>query len=452
MHGGDVQRQVEQRDGEQPIERRPSAGWPGRFTRTARTARTARSAWFGRPGRLACASPLALAAAPLLALVLVVAVLLAVDPVRGLTGTVPVESLAVERVVLEPGRIELQVRNDGRTDVTLAQVQVNGAYWQHTTDEARLGRLAGTRVVVDYPWEPGVPLRIALVTGTGVVIDHEIDNPGETLRPSGDTARRLAVLGLLIAPVPIAIGVAWLPALRRSRAAWFDAAIAFTVGLLAFLVVDSAAEGLDAAGDAPGVLDGVGLFAVGGLGSVAVLAAAGDRGRGTGRLPAHGVSAVGLAVLVAAGIGLHNFGEGLAVGAAVSTGEVALGTALVVAFTLHNATEGLAIAGPLGGAASAAPSPGSGTARRSRARMAGALAGLVAVSGLPVVAGLWLGALALPAGWAALAFGVAAGAVAQVAWAVARWLHARGAALTPLNAGAFVAAVVAMYLTGVLAG
>ena len=200
------------------------------------------------------------------------------------------------------------------------------------------------------------------------------------------------------------------------------------------------------------VLDGVGLFAVGALGSVAVLAAAGDRGRDTGRVPAHGGTALHLAVLVAVGIGLHNFGEGLAVGAAVSTGEVALGTALVVAFTLHNVTEGLAIAGPLGGAASAALGPGSGMPRRSRAWMAGALAGLIAVSGLPVVAGLWLGALALPAGWAALAFGVAAGAVAQVALSVARWLHGRGAALTPLNAGAFVSAVVAMYLTGVLAG
>jgi zinc transporter ZupT len=436
MHGGDVH-PVEQRDGERPSERRPR---PGRLGRP------------GRPGRLARASPLALAAAPLLALVLVVAVLLVVDPVRAVTGTVPVESLAVERVVLEPGRIELRVRNDGRTDVTLAQVQVNGAYWQHTTDEPRLGRLGGTRVVLDYPWERGVPLRIALVTGTGVVVDHEIDNPRETLRPSGETARRLAVLGLLIAPVPIAIGLAWLPAVRRSRPAWFDAAMAFTVGLLAFLVVDSAAEGLDAAGEAPGVLDGVGLFAVGALGSVAVLAAAGDAGRGTVRMPGHGDTAVRLAVLVAVGIGLHNFGEGLAVGAAISTGEVALGTALVVAFTLHNATEGLAIAGPLGGAASASPGPGVRGARRSRAWVVGALAGLIAISGLPVVGGLWLGGLVLPAGWAALAFGVAAGAVAQVAWAVARWLHGRGAALTPLNAGAFVAAVVAMYLTGVLAG
>ena len=53
------------------------------------------------------------------------------------------------------------------------------------------------------------------------------------------------------------------------------------------------------------------------------------------------------ALLVAIGIGLHNFGEGLAIGAALALGEVALGTLLILGFTLHNTTEGLAIVAPL---------------------------------------------------------------------------------------------------------
>ena len=52
-------------------------------------------------------------------------------------------------------------------------------------------------------------------------------------------------------------------------------------------------------------------------------------------------------MMIAIGIGLHNFGEGLAIGAAMLLGEVALSTFLIVGFTLHNTTEGLAIVAPI---------------------------------------------------------------------------------------------------------
>jgi ZIP family zinc transporter len=57
-----------------------------------------------------------------------------------------------------------------------------------------------------------------------------------------------------------------------------------------------------------------------------------------------------LALLIAVGIGLHNFGEGLAIGGSAAKGEIALATLLVIGFALHNATEGFGIVAPLAAA------------------------------------------------------------------------------------------------------
>jgi ZIP family zinc transporter len=56
-----------------------------------------------------------------------------------------------------------------------------------------------------------------------------------------------------------------------------------------------------------------------------------------------------LALLIAIGIGVHNFGEGLAIGQAATAGEISLAVTLIIGFGLHNATEGFGICGPLSG-------------------------------------------------------------------------------------------------------
>ena len=56
-----------------------------------------------------------------------------------------------------------------------------------------------------------------------------------------------------------------------------------------------------------------------------------------------------LALLIATGIGLHNFGEGLAIGQSAAAGELSLALVLIIGFGLHNATEGFGIVGPMSG-------------------------------------------------------------------------------------------------------
>jgi ZIP family zinc transporter len=90
-----------------------------------------------------------------------------------------------------------------------------------------------------------------------------------------------------------------------------------------------------------------------------------------------------LALLIAVGIGLHNFAEGLAIGQAAAGSEIALALTLVIGFGLHNATEGFGIVAPL-----ASDLDASGEVRRPSWAF---LLGLGAIGGGPTFLGTLIG-------------------------------------------------------------
>jgi len=56
-----------------------------------------------------------------------------------------------------------------------------------------------------------------------------------------------------------------------------------------------------------------------------------------------------LSMMIAVGIGAHNFSEGLAIGQSYATGALGLAIVLIIGFAAHNTTEGFGIAAPLSG-------------------------------------------------------------------------------------------------------
>jgi len=153
------------------------------------------------------------------------------------------------------------------------------------------------------------------------------------------------ILGTL-AGLTIFLGlpVARLQAVARERLAFLNAV---AIGVLFFLFVDILEHAIapvdaDLAAHRAGVWLLLGVlslgFAVGLLGLVYYM----QRARHAG-----GGSAQRLALVIAAGIGLHNFAEGLAIGTSARAGALSLALLLIVGFGLHNATEGFGIAAPL---------------------------------------------------------------------------------------------------------
>lgn len=371
---------------------------------------------------------------PFVVIGLLVAAFVMLDPIGDLRDVPPVEELAVERTTLEPGSITMDVRNDGPDPVSIAQVIVNDAYWNFEIDDDRLGRLERTTLSIPYPWEEGLPLNIAIVTSTGLTIEHQIEVASETPEADASTFLVYGLLGLYIGVIPVAIGLLWFPALRRASGTWLSFFLAFTIGLLAFLLIDTITEGLDIAGETGAALDGVGLFGIGAITAVLLLAGI-EKWLSTRR--GSRIGGLTLAYLVAGGIGIHNLGEGLAVGASLAAGEIALGTFLIIGFALHNTTEGLAIVAPLG--------------TESERPSLWHFVGLGLVAGAPTIAGAWLGGFAFVPAWGTFAFGIAAGAIAQVVWTISKSLPKERNITSRPGVLGFVAGLVVMYVTGLFA-
>lgn len=348
----------------------------------------------------------------------------------------PAEELVVERTVLKPGSIALTVRNDGPDAVTIAQAQVNDAFVQFTGPDGPIGHLASATVTVRQPWIEGEAYEVVLMTSTGGTIAHEIPVAVETPHEDGSFFALMALLGVYVGVIPIALGMLWLPWVRRVPPNALRAIMALTVGLLAFLAVDATLEGFELAGEGSQAFGGTALVPIGA--AVAYLLLAGISSWLTQRrerAAAAGASGGALALLVAIGIGLHNLGEGVAIGAAYAAGALALGAFLVVGFAIHNTTEGLAVVAPV--------------AHLKPAVRRLLLLGVIA--GAPAVLGAWIGAAAFNASLAAFLFGFGAGAIAQVIVQLSPSLRDhRGRALDPIVVGGLLAGMAVMFLTGLL--
>ncbi|HEV8632160.1 MAG TPA: metal transporter [Thermoanaerobaculia bacterium] len=376
---------------------------------------------------------------PLVALGALILLVVRLDPAGRLRGEVPpVERLVFQRVELTSGEIVAHLLNDGPDPVTVAQVMVDDAYWTFSQEpRGTLGHLQRAALRIPYPWVAGEPHAIRLVSRNGVTFDHTIEVAVETPRASARLLGIFALIGLYVGVLPVAIGLLWYPLMRRLGRGGLDFVLALTVGLLLFLFVDALHEGGEAAEAVPGSLQGTVLLVFAAM--AAYIAIDGFGGWLRRRSGGASASAV-VALLIAVGIGLHNFGEGLAIGAAFALGELAFGTLLMLGFTLHNTTEGLAIVAPL--AEEQVPLP--------RLLLLGAIAGL------PTIAGAWLGGFLYSPLWAVVFLGVGAGAIAQVVVQIARSM-ARQRPLGDLLRSAPVAwgllvGVAVMYATGALVG
>jgi zinc transporter ZupT len=292
--------------------------------------------------------------------------------------------------------------------------------------------------VVPFAWVEDDPISVGVTSSTGIETRRDIAAAVETPSASARGFAGYAIIGFLVGVLPIALGLLWLPSLRRADPKWLAAFMALTAGLLTFLGVEALSEAFELQAALPSALGGAGLVLLGVATSFLTMTFLAHRTSAK----SGALTGIGLATLVAIGIGLHNLGEGLAIGTSFAFGQLTLGTFLIVGFMVHNITEGLGIAAPVADEGEAS--------RPSFLR----LAALVLIAGAPAILGAWIGGYASNDLLAVLFFGAAAGAALEVVVEVGRFVARRApGGLTSGHAvGGFMAGIAVMYVTGLLAG
>ena len=290
---------------------------------------------------------------PLVLLAALIAAIVRLEPAERLRpeGMPPVERLKIERATLAADGIHL----DGDERRTRRRHHRAGDRRRrvlvvHERARSQLEHLGRTTLHVPYPWVAGEAHLVKILTSTGTAFEHEIAVAVETPKATAAPSRRLrADRPVRRRAARSRSGCAGSRSWPASASRGLDVLLAVTIGLLAFLFVDAVQRRVRRRLGARRRVPGHGALRrrrrrrlPRPRGDRAVAPRASRARRKAGPEP----GAV-LALLIAIGIGLHNFGEGLAIGAAFALGEAALGTLLIVGFTLHNTTEGLAILAPI---------------------------------------------------------------------------------------------------------
>lgn len=396
---------------------------------------------------------------------------------------IPLPEVTIEKIEFRqnPSQIIAFIRNAGPTEVNIAQADVNDRIHAAAIEPSKtLSRLSDAKVIIPFSWNPAEPYEVGITTDDGTRFSKTIEAAALAPNPDSQQIVFFAVIGIYVGIIPVMIGLLWYPLIRSMSRNKYNFFLSLTAGLLVFLGIDALIESNEIAivNVSPIFNSQMLVVIVTTISFIALLytsekltqraikksmpstaetistytsysnssATNSPRTRlqANQRQMQEFVKPLAISLMVAIGIGLHNFGEGLAIGAAVLLGEIALSTFLIIGFTLHNTTEGLAIVAPLA---------------KSRKLMLRRLVLMGIIAGAPTIAGAWIGGFLYSPVATIIFLSIGAGAIFQVVYSIGSWVlrpnndHDKNRRIISVNIftiAGFAIGMIIMYATGLL--
>jgi zinc transporter, ZIP family len=388
----------------------------------------------------------------------------------------PLPEISIEKVEFSDDTIVAFVRNTGPSKITIAQADVNDRIYPAAIEPGQtLTRLADARVIIPFVWNIGEPYSIGITTDDGTRFEKTINSAAPAPRPTVGQASTFALIGTYVGIIPVMMGLVWYPFIRRLSPNKYNFFLSLTAGLLVFLGIDALLESNEIAVNAlaPAFNSQILIIMVAIVSLISLLYVSqrliqraskrskpdieyktgysshsepepdlelsDTRSTSTSFQQQLLIRPIAISMMIAIGIGLHNFGEGLAIGAAVLLGEVALSSFLILGFTLHNTTEGLAIVAPMA---------------KSRRIPVTKLIIMGLIAGGPTIMGAWIGGFLYSPIATIIFLSIGAGAIFQVVYSIGSWMYHTNGSRGLLNNRSiiigFAFGMLIMYLTGLL--